>query len=81
MQDLPVIKSDGQSGTLTMDLSKWLEPGTSSIKARVVGVDSATDDIAYSEPRYFEVRNQDRYYVDMIQPMGRRALLRFSDSF
>ena len=56
-----------------MDLSKWLEPGTSSIKARVVGVDSATDDIAYSEPRYFEVRNQDRYYVDMIQPMGRRT--------
>ena len=80
-EDLDLIDANGTSGTLQADLSKWLHPGASLIKTRVVSISADTNDTSYSAPRHFEVRNNSRAYVDLIQPTGRKAVLRFKESF
>jgi hypothetical protein len=81
-EDLPLISAtgDGSSQTLSLDISKWLAPGTSLVKTRIVAI-SDDNSTSYSEPRHFEVRNNSRAYVDLIQPTGRKAVLRFKESF
>jgi hypothetical protein len=81
-EDLPLISAtgDGSSQTLSLDISKWLAPGTSLVKTRIVAI-SDDNSTSYSAPRHFEVRNNSRAYVDLIQPTGRKAVLRFKESF
>ena len=80
-EDLALIDANGTSGTLQADLSKWLHPGASLIKTRLVSISADTNDTTYSNPHYFEVRNNSRPYVDIIAPDGRTAVLRFKESF
>ena len=56
-EDLALIDANGTSGTLQADLSKWLHPGASLIKTRLVSISADTNDTTYSNPHYFEVRN------------------------
>jgi len=82
-EDLPLITAsgDGSGQALTLDLNKWLAPGSSMVKTRIVAVDPISGDVTYSAPRFHEIRNMHRPYVDLIYPKGRKAVLRFKESF
>ena len=82
-EDLPLITTTGTGSdqTFTLDVNKWLSPGTSMVKTRVVSIETATGHVSYSSPRFYEVRNPHRPYVDLIYPQGRKAVLRFKETF
>ncbi|NDB66105.1 MAG: hypothetical protein EB168_10660, partial [Euryarchaeota archaeon] len=79
-EDLNVTVSPvaGTSGTITLDLGR-LTGLSEVLEVRLVTVDT-DDNVAYSSPRYYEVRDRNRPYVEMLHPMedrvaGRRAVL------
>ena len=82
-EDLPLITTTGTGSdqTFTLDVNKWLSPGTSMVKTRVVSIETGTGHVSYSSPRFYEVRNPHRPYVDLIYPQGRKAVLRFKETF
>ena len=75
---LGLVDANTSSGTLSLDLRKLSDLGP-ILEVRVVGLDGSGN-ASYSEPRTFEVRDQERAYVEMVDPIsnrniGRRAVL------
>ena len=54
-------------------------PSNTTLAARVVGISDGN--VSYSDTHYFQVRDRSRLYADLIEPVARRAILRFDDNF
>ena len=64
---LGLVSANGTEGNLTLDL-KDLSALKPVMELRVVGF-SANGTASYSEPRYFAIRDGDRLYAEMIDPL------------
>ena len=75
---MPLATATGTAGILELDLGKCLSICKPVIEVRVVGFD--TDGHAgYSEPHYFEIRDPEHLYAELLNPHGRTAVVRISE--
>ena len=65
-----VVNGTDSYGEFSLDLRQLSGLGEHILEVRVVGFDSSNNAV-YSDPRYFEVRNRDRVYAEMLDP-GKR---------
>ena len=77
---LALSTSNGTSGVLSLDMSKCFNLCSPVIEVRLIAFDSGGN-AGYSVPQFYEVRNPERLSAELIDPLGRPAVLRLKESF
>ena len=71
-----IVNGTDSYGEISLDLRQLSGLGP-ILEVRVVGFDSLNNAV-YSDPRYFEVRDRDRVYAEMLDPRkGHSPAVRF----